>query len=65
MSAAWESVRPGGSVLIVNQGGDEHAAQLEMATALGIAVGHAARFESPLFHYSLPRFVISAQKPAS
>lgn len=65
LGAAWESVRPGGSVLIVNQGADEHTAQLAMATTLGIAVSYAARFESPLFHYSLPRFVISAQKPAS
>lgn len=63
LAAAWASLKPGGALLIVNQGEDEHRAQHALCAQLGIEVAHASRFESPLFHYAIPRFVICAQKP--
>ncbi len=65
LAAAWGSVRAGGTLLIVNQGVDEHAAQLAACAAIEAPVAQAARFESPLFHYALPRHVIRADKPAT
>ncbi len=63
LAAAWASLRPGGALLIVNQGADEHAAQQAALSTLGIPIHQAARFESPLFYYPIPRYLISAQKP--
>ena len=63
LASAWASLRPGGALMIVNQGADEHAAQQSAFSTLGIPIHHAARFESPLFFYQIPRYLISAQKP--
>jgi hypothetical protein len=60
--AAWVSLKPGGWLLIVNQGEAEHAAQKAMLENNGIQWAAAFRFETPLFHYDIPRFVIVAQR---
>ncbi len=64
LSAAWSSLQPGGALVIVNQGTDEHEQQRAMCAEIGIDVIDGARFESPLFHYPIPRFFLCAQKLA-
>ena len=64
LSAAWSSLQPGGALVIVNQGTDEHERQRAMCAEIGIDVIDGARFESPLFHYPIPRFFLCAQKLA-
>jgi len=62
LAAAWASLRPGGTLLVVNQGEDEHMAQKAMLTASGMPIAYATRFESPLFHYRLSRYIVRVEK---
>jgi len=62
LAAAWASLRPGGTLLVVNQGEDEHMAQKAMLTASGMPIAYATRFESPLFHYPLSRYIVRVEK---
>jgi hypothetical protein len=62
MKAAWNSLRPDGLILIVNQGIDEHRAELKLLRSLNIPVSAAFQIESLLYTYSLNRYIITAQK---
>lgn len=62
--AAWDSVAPGGVLLIVNQGEAEHNTQLDLLTLNGITPVAAGRHDSLLFSYDLARHVLVAAKPA-
>ena len=64
LAAAWSSLQPGGALVIVNQGADEHERQRAMCAESGVAVIEGGRFESPLFHYQIPRYFLCAQKAA-
>ncbi len=61
LTMAWRSVKPGGLLLIVNQGEAEHAAQKEKLAALNIIPIAAFRHESLLYEYDLPRYVLAAR----
>ncbi|MCB9136018.1 MAG: hypothetical protein H6636_11365 [Anaerolineales bacterium] len=60
LKEAWDSLRPSGLLLIVNQGEQEHIAQKEMLACAGISPVSAFQHESILFEYDLPRFVLVA-----
>lgn len=57
---AWESLRPGGILLIANQGQAEHRAQTQALREAGIPIGAAFQMQSPLFHYDLERYILVA-----
>ena len=57
LAGAWQSVRPGGLLIVVNQGEEEHRREGEMLAAAGIPVSAAFRHDSLLFAYDLPRLV--------
>jgi hypothetical protein len=60
--AAWDSVAPGGALLIVNQGEAEHNTQRDLLDLNGIVPAAAGRHDSLLFSYDLPRYVLVAVK---
>lgn len=60
LNEAWESLRPKGLLLIINQGEKEHIAQKEMLASIGISSVSAFQHESILYQYDLPRFVLAA-----
>jgi SAM-dependent methyltransferase len=62
LADAWNSLKPGGTLVIVNQGEDEHHAEKERLKALGIKPQSAFRHDSILFHYDIPRYVLTGQK---
>jgi hypothetical protein len=62
LAEAWASVKPGGALVIVNQGEAEHKAQCTLLTAQAIPIVTAYRHDSALFKYDLPRFVLVATK---
>lgn len=59
---AWESLRPGGWLVIVNQGEAEHHAQRAMLAEAAIRPAASLRFESPLYRYDLPRYILAARR---
>lgn len=64
LRSAWESLKAGGWLVIVNQGEAEHAAQRRAIDALGAPVAAAYRHDSTLYTYDLPRYVLVCAKPA-
>ncbi len=62
LSDAWDSLRPGGVLIVVNQGEDEHRAQRQLMAEAGIPISTASQqgHVSPLFQYDLPRFFVTA-----
>lgn len=60
LAAAWLSIKPGGLLIIVNQGKAEHTAQLEYLHRINIPVQASFVFNSSLYHYDLPRFITIA-----
>ena len=56
LAAAWASLRPGGVLIVINQGEAEHHAQRQGLEAQGLPVAAAFRHESLLFRYDLPRY---------
>jgi hypothetical protein len=64
LGAAWESLKPGGALIIANQGEAEHAAQRNLLTQAGASPAAAFRYESPLYTYDLPRYLLVAIQPA-
>jgi SAM-dependent methyltransferase len=62
LADVWNSLKPGGMLIIVNQGEDEHQAEKERLKALDIKPLTAFRHDSILFHYDIPRFVLTGQK---
>jgi hypothetical protein len=63
LKAAWNSLRPGGLLLVVNQGADEHVAELSLMKELHIPVCTAFRVEPLLYTYALDRYIITAKHP--
>ena len=60
---AWDSLKPGGVLLIINQGQEEHEAQARMLSRLESGPGAALvqtafQHHSDLYHYDIPRFVL-------
>jgi hypothetical protein len=64
LSHVWRGVRPGGALVVANQGGREAAEQRRLFEAAGIEPGWSSRFVSPFFRYRDPRYVWVALKPA-
>jgi hypothetical protein len=62
LQAAWQSLQPGGALIIVNQGEAEHRAQRALLEAEGIPIRAAFRHDPLLFHYSLDRYVLTARR---
>lgn len=57
LSAAWLSLKPGGLLIIVNQGKDEQQKQLELCNQAGIPVSASFPFDSMLYQYDIQRFI--------
>jgi len=55
--AAWQSLQSGGLLITVNQGAEEHQAQLKLLSHLPNPTAASFEFTSPFFEYELPRFV--------
>lgn len=62
LKSAWSSLTPGGMLLIVNQGEEEHQAQRRMMQAAGMQVEKSVRVESIYYRYDIPHFLLTAQK---
>ncbi|NUQ01742.1 MAG: hypothetical protein HUU35_18005 [Armatimonadetes bacterium] len=62
LAAAWASVRPGGLLLIVNQGEAEHQTQRERLEQAGIGVAAAFRHDSLLYRHPHPRYALGARR---
>jgi hypothetical protein len=62
LTHVWARVRPGGVLLIANQGEDEAAEQRRLCTSVGIDLTWSGRFESPFWHYPLERYVHVARR---
>ncbi len=62
LESVWKSLKPGGVLLVVNQGEKEHIRQKEMMQQLGINTEINFKFESSFYSYDLPRYLIAATK---
>jgi SAM-dependent methyltransferase len=63
LAAAWRSLRPGGLLILANQGEAEHTAQRLMLEAVAAPPAAAIRFDSLLYDYDHPRFVLVCRQP--
>ncbi|MCI0520866.1 MAG: hypothetical protein L0Z70_11515 [Chloroflexi bacterium] len=63
LAAAWRSLRPGGLLLLANQGEQEHAAQRALLDSLTAPVAAALRFDSLLYDYDHPRYLLVCRQP--
>lgn len=63
IAAAWESLKSGGLLLIVNQGQAEHAAEGHLLQRLGIPVQCGYRQDDLLFQYAYDRYLWLAIHP--
>lgn len=63
LEQAWASVKPGGVLLVVNQGEKEAAEQRKLFQAANITIREAFPFDSILYQYPLRRFVHVAVRP--
>lgn len=57
LQSAWDSLRPGGRLFIVNQGSEEHQHQLGMLADHQIPVATHFQMDPILFQYDLTRFI--------
>ena len=62
LAAAFASLKPGGMLVIVNQGEQEHEAQEELLRQHGITPLAAFRMDPLLFEYPLDRWIITVKK---
>lgn len=58
LQSAWASLKPGGILMIVNQGIEEHEAQKARLQALGMRPIAAFRQDPLLFQYTIDRYVL-------
>jgi hypothetical protein len=58
LADAWSSIKPGGVLIIVNQGFQEHQAQQARLAACGILPRAAYRQDPLLYTYDLDRYVL-------
>jgi hypothetical protein len=63
LAHAWSLVRPGGSLVVANQGEAERDEQLRHFAALGIPVAWTGHFASPFFAYPVERYLHVARRP--
>jgi hypothetical protein len=59
---AWKSLKPGGVLMIVNQGIDEHTAQIMMCEKLGITPAVKLHIDPLLFKYDYERYILAVIK---
>lgn len=59
---AWQSLKPDGILIVVNQGEKEHLAQQAMMEKLGIRILTAFKHESLFYSYDYDRFVMAAAR---
>ena len=64
LRSVWASLRPGGLLIIANQGAAEHAQQQLLLDQLPTRPLAAFQHQSPLFTYAEARFVTVCAKPA-
>jgi hypothetical protein len=62
LEKAWRSLKMGGLLLIVNQGENEHKAQIELLSKLGITRICGYQHSSILYSYAIARFVTIARR---
>jgi SAM-dependent methyltransferase len=62
LEAAIVSLKPGGLLVIVNQGPDEHEAQKRMLQKIGASPVSAFKMDQLLFSYPLDRYIIAVKK---
>ncbi|MBI5834465.1 MAG: hypothetical protein HZB16_19375 [Armatimonadetes bacterium] len=55
LAAAWESLAPGGLLVIANQGDAEQTAQLALMAELGLPAPLSEPFDSAFYQYKVPR----------
>ncbi len=60
LADAWRSLKPGGALIIVNQGLEEHQAQQALLASLEIVPRVAYRHDPLLFSYAIDRYVLAA-----
>jgi hypothetical protein len=58
LQQAWNNLKPGGMMLVVNQGKAEHDRQAAMFTELDIPVMASFHMDPLLFHYDYDRFIL-------
>ncbi|MBU4258784.1 MAG: hypothetical protein KKH45_05285 [Proteobacteria bacterium] len=56
----WDSLKPGGALIIVNQGEAEHRAQKDMLLSENILPAAAFQHPSQLYRYKLMRYALVA-----
>jgi hypothetical protein len=59
---AWSSIKPGGVLMIVNQGKEEHDAQLMMCEKLGILPTAKLHIDPLLYKYDYDRYILAMIK---
>lgn len=59
---AWESLKPNGVLVIINQGGNEHQQQKKFLSQANINIAHAFSFTSNLYEYDIERFGLVGKK---
>jgi hypothetical protein len=59
---AWDSIKPGGVLMIVNQGKDEHDAQLRLCEKLGLSPIVKLRIDPLLYKYDYDRYILGVIK---
>jgi len=59
---AWESLKPGGIIVLANQGNAEYERQREIMNELRIPSAGEFQFSSDFYHYPYEHFVTLAQK---
>lgn len=58
----WSLVRPGGALVVANQGEAEHRRQIELLRELGVEPVWRDRFECPFWSYDTERYLVVARK---
>ena len=62
LADAWKKLKPGGLLVVVNQGEAEHKEEQRMMSSQGIKPAAAFGHDSLLFSYDLRRYVLAARK---
>jgi hypothetical protein len=60
LDATWSSLKPGGLLIIANQGEEEHQAQLSLLYEMQIPVKASFCQDDLIFHYDIKRYVSTA-----
>ncbi len=63
LNAVWQSLKGDGGLVIANQGRAEHEVQQRLMQIAGIPIQAAFIFNSPLYRYTIDRYVLVAIHP--